>query len=288
VGLQKSLVVDPWPQSCRVSGLLFLPPLPFRPPLALTSFAGHLLQFRSQTPEGLDNFFPLLRVAPGTTHGGQLPAVFQPIDQVNARFEVSEVIPQVLDHAVRGSSLLTLLQVFRVKILQAPNATSTQNSVSSGPALPLNESLGLNFSKLSSNDSTFAGSSFSAPASFPARSSVMGITAAAVEVGTFRTDADIPFRITLITGIALLLWRVLQNHPDSGRVISDDPVWEAHGVPGALLSPAEIQQHLRALSRNLPESHHPRAGLHAARSPLLPNEHDHFLISRLHIPDSKS
>src|SRR5208283_2021708 len=120
VGLQKSLVVDPWPQSCRVSGLLFLPPLPFRPPLALTSFAGHLLQFRSQTPEGLDNFFPLLRVAPGTTHGGQLPAVFQPIDQVNARFEVSEVIPQVLDHAVRGSSLLTLLQVFRVKILQAP------------------------------------------------------------------------------------------------------------------------------------------------------------------------
>src|SRR5208337_4827153 len=174
------------------------------------------------------------------------------------------------------------------KSFRLRNATSTQNSVSSGPALPLNESLGLNFSKLSSNDSTFAGSSFSAPASFPARSSVMGITAAAVEVGTFRTDADIPFRITLITGIALLLWRVLQNHPDSGRVISDDPVWEAHGVPGAVLSPAEIQQHLRALSRNLPESHHPRAGLHAARSPLLPNEHDHFLISRLHIPDSKS
>src|SRR5208283_1229090 len=86
-------------------------------PLRFTSLSGYFLQLRPQLPQRRDNLLALVLVRPRPPHRRQLPPVLQPVQQVDVRLQVRDVVAQILRLAILGLDLLPLLQVLGVEVL---------------------------------------------------------------------------------------------------------------------------------------------------------------------------
>jgi len=52
---------------------------------------------------------------------GSFPTVLQPVQQIDIRLEVRNIVAEILRLAVRVLDFLALLEIFRIKILDALN-----------------------------------------------------------------------------------------------------------------------------------------------------------------------